>query len=226
MKIYLNSALPETVTEYKRSYVFDGVTTNPRMVGKLGNVDYFEWLKAMRKAAGDIEFHTQVTSPIYEEILEEARMIRAATSEDTFIKIPANAVGIKAIRTLADKGYNINGTLVFSAVQGVNALRAGAKYIAPFYCYMLDNSLDADAVLRQLSNYVRVAGKGTVMVGGLRNTEQFGHVLDLGIAENAVTINTEIMDALDIPASEAMRLDFLADWEKGRGAGAKIVDIK
>lgn len=228
MKLFLNCADPETAKKFLDGYMFEGITTNPRMLGKLGNIDYFEYLKMMRKIAGELEFHTQVTSSIYEEILEEAQIIRKATSEDTFVKIPANAEGVRAIKTLTEKGNRVTATLVYSAVQGASAIRAGAKYVAPFYGYMLEAGLDADATLRQLAMFTKEGGYNSkIMVGGVRDRDQFGHVLELGIGAHAMTVNPEMMsEELQVPASEATRTEFLADWEAARGAGAKILDLQ
>jgi hypothetical protein len=50
--------------------------------------------------------------------------------------------GIKAIRTLTDKGIATNCTLVFSAGQAILAAKAGATYVSPFIGRIDDSGVD------------------------------------------------------------------------------------
>ena len=100
MELYLNEERVDVVKKYLDLYPLEGITTNPKMMGNLGRTPYEKNLRLLREAVGDKKLFTQVTSENYEDILSEARYICSIAGRDTYIKVPANEVGIKALKTL------------------------------------------------------------------------------------------------------------------------------
>lgn len=174
MELYLNEERADVIKKYMDFYPLDGITTNPKMIGSLGKVNYADSLRTLRQAVGDKKLFTQVTSEDYEGILQEAEYICSIAGKDTYIKVPANEVGVKAIRTLHERGYKTLGTLCFTTIQAMMALQAGADYVAVLYNYMVNAGYDASKTLKDITAYVNESGcHGKLMGVGVRSQEQF-----------------------------------------------------
>ena len=226
MELMLNSEDPKLLEKYLDLYPIDGVTTNPLMLSKRKEKDYFDIIKSIRKVTGSRKLFTQVVSPVYEEMLEEAEIILEAAGRDTYVKIPANETGIKAIRTLSARGINTLGTVVYSFFQGAMCLKAGAKYIAPFYEPMLYNGIDGDAVIRQLALFIEKGGyEGKILSAGCRTSKQLGELIADGI--HAVTVDPNFLtEEMTVLLSVANQNLFIENWESKFGVGVKIIHFK
>jgi transaldolase len=66
------------------------------------------------------------------------------------VKVPSTWDGIRACRTLSQRGRKVNVTLCFSANQALLAARAGATYISPFVGRLDDLGLDGIEVIREI----------------------------------------------------------------------------
>ena len=161
MELYLNEERADVIKKYMDFYPLDGITTNPKMIGSLGKVNYADSLRTLRQAVGDKKLFTQVTSEDYEGILQEAEYICSIAGKDTYIKVPANEVGVKAIRTLHERGYKTLGTLCFTTIQAMMALQAGADYVAVLYNYMVNAGYDASKTLKDITLSKSFLGKQT-----------------------------------------------------------------
>ena len=226
MELMLNCENLELLDKYLDLYPIDGVTTNPLMLSKRKEKDYFDIIKSLRKAAGNRKLFTQVVSPVYEEMLEEAELIIEAAGKDTYVKIPANETGIKTIATLSARGINTLGTVVYSFLQGAMCLKAGAKYVAPFYEPMLYLGIDGDAVIRQLAIFIEKGGYGgKILAAGCRTSKHLGDLIEDGI--HAVTVDPNFLsEEMHVLPSAAFQDMFIKNWESKFGAGVKIIDFK
>jgi len=225
MELFLNEEKVEVIEKYFDLYPLDGITTNPKMIGSLGKVDYTETLKALRKTLGKKKFFTQVTSLVYEDMIKEAEYICSIAGNDTYIKVPANEPGIKVIKTLHDRGFKTLGTLCFSTIQAVMALQAGADYVAVLYNYMIKAGYDANKVLREIAAYIKESEcNGKLMGVGVRTMEEFGNCMECGVQAmnlNAYNITEWIMNEPSVNTTK----DFLSGWEATWGIGARIMDV-
>ena len=224
MELCINSEVAEVIEKYMDIYPLAGVTCNPKMISGLKDPDFFGAIKKIRKAVGDKNLFVQVISPIPEEMVEEAYLIRKAAGEETIIKIPANETGIKAIKMLSAEGIRTLGTVVHTASQGILALHAGAEYIAPFWCHMLEADIDAFAEVRKMSNYAKKFGRGKILVASTRSGKQFSEAIDAGA--DAITMEPYILSSLlkVEPADYFVDL-FVSSWESTYGVGKKIIDF-
>ncbi len=225
MEIFLNEEKLDVIEYYFDCYPLDGITTNPKMIGSLGKVDYKSTLQSYRKVLGDKKLFTQVTSPHYEEILKEAEFIRSVAGEETYIKIPVNEVGIKAIRTLKESGYNILGTLCFNTIQAVMALQAGADYVAVLYNYMVNAGYDAAKTMCEIATHVKSNNlDGKLMGVGVRTMQEFG--VCIGSKVNAINLNADSITQwiMNEPAVSTTK-SFIEGWERTWGLGSKIFDF-
>jgi hypothetical protein len=107
-----------------------GVTSNPSILKKEGKVDVYAHLAKVKALCGpERSLHVQVVSETTEEIVKEAHDILDRLGKDTFIKIPVSAAGLPAIKILAAEGVKITATAIYSTMQGILAVLAGAYYI-------------------------------------------------------------------------------------------------
>ena len=225
MELYMNEEKAAVIGKYMDLYPLDGVTTNPKMLGSLGRVPYEESLRLLRKAVGNKKLFTQVTAETYDDILKEAAYICSIAGKDTYIKVPANEAGIKAIHALHEQGYNTLGTLCFTAIQAIMALQAGADYVAVLYNYMVRSGYDASKTLKDVAAYIRESGcRGKLMGVGVRSQEQFSDCAGCGC--QAINLNADnITEWMQNPPSVETTKDFLGGWEAVWGKGAKIKDF-
>ena len=225
MELYLNEERVDVVKKYLDLYPIDGITTNPKMMGNLGRTPYEKNLRLLREAVGDKKLFTQVTSENYEDILSEARYICSIAGRDTYIKVPANEVGIKALKTLHEQGYRTLGTLCFTTIQAVMALQAGADYVAVLYNYMVSAGYDASKTLKDIAAYVLESGcHGKLMGVRVRNHQQFSDCIGCGC--QAVNLNADnITQWMQNEPSVSTTRDFLDGWEATWGPGVKIKDF-
>jgi len=226
MELMLNCENPELLKQYMDLYPIDGITVNPKMVARLKQPDFFGVVKKLRELAGEKKLYVQVTSPVYEEMLEEADLIRKAGGEETYVKIPANETGIKVIKTLSGRGYRTTATVVYSAGQGILALKAGASYIAPFYGPMLQAGIDAETEVRRMACYVKKSGcQGKILTAACRTFEQFSTAIEAG--SDALTVDPNFLTTeMNVKPSADILNDFIRCWEDTYGAGKKIIDMK
>ncbi|MCJ7434326.1 MAG: hypothetical protein MUO77_12635 [Anaerolineales bacterium] len=134
MQFFLDSAHVHEISYALESFNIDGVTTNPRHIQVSGK----PFMTVIREIAKLVE-GTEKTVSVevnphftkYEEMLPEAEKL-AAISPNFVIKLQCVEPSFKVIETLAKKDIRVNCTLIFSAMQALQAMRSGAYYISPF----------------------------------------------------------------------------------------------
>lgn len=130
MRIFLDTANIEHISQAVKLGVVSGVTTNPSLLAREKHVDY---------KIAILEICSLVKGPVSAEVLsqEAASMICEARelsswSPHVVVKIPVTAAGIEAISTLSKEGVQTNLTLCFSLNQAILGALAGATYVSPF----------------------------------------------------------------------------------------------
>ncbi|GAH41408.1 unnamed protein product, partial [marine sediment metagenome] len=134
MKFFLDSAMVDEIEYALGAFDIDGVTTNPRHVQVSGK----PFLTVVREIAKLVDGTDKTVSVevnphymTYEEIVPEAEKL-AAISPNFVIKIQCMESAFKAIEALAKQDIRVNCTLIFSAMQALQAMRSGAFYVSPF----------------------------------------------------------------------------------------------
>lgn len=147
MKLFLDTAEIEEIRLAASLGVIDGVTTNPSLirqaVERRGNsIEMEEYIaELVRSSPGPVSL--EVISTTYDEMVREAEVLyeKFRAHGRPVIKIPVcsstdgvNNVfdGLKAIKTLSEKGVPVNATLIMSPEQAILAAKAGAAYVSPF----------------------------------------------------------------------------------------------
>ena len=228
MEIMVNSYDVAEIKDIIYRYpIICGVTTNPQMLSCREEDDYFEIIKSIRDAIGDKKFFTQVVSKTWEGMVEEAQIIVDTVGKETFVKIPANEAGVKAIYECHAKGIKTLGTVVHSFWQGALCLAAGAEYIAPFYESMVSAGIDGARVYKQLVEFSKTEeGKGgKVMAASVRNSTHIGNIFETGI--QAITLNPDtIQSSIECLPAIAFQNYFHDNWDSKFGKGATIAGFK
>ena len=96
---------------------------------------------------GDVS--AEVISTDYEGMIREANEL-IEIDDKIVVKVPMIKDGIKAIKSLSDRGIRTNCTLVFSAGQALLAAKAGATYVSPFIGRLDDISMDGMELIEQI----------------------------------------------------------------------------
>lgn len=175
MKFFIDSAINDEIRWALDTFDADGVTTNPRHVqvsGKpfLGVIQEIGEMVAGTAKTVSVEVNPHFTDEA--DLLAEARKL-AAISPNFVIKLQCMDSSMKIIPILAQEGIRVNLTLVFSAVQALFAMRAGAFYVSPFIGWKEDNGEAVQEYIREVvairDNY---AFDTEIIVAAVRNGRQ------------------------------------------------------
>ena len=148
MKFYLDTANLASIKKYNAMGLVDGITTNPSLIVKEGG-EFEDMIRAICKEVYPNPVSAEVVATDYEGMVAEGKRNKA-WAENVVVKIPMIPEGMRATKTLSSMGIPINMTLIFSAVQGLVAAKAGASYISPFIGRLDDIGQDGMGVIRDL----------------------------------------------------------------------------
>jgi transaldolase len=211
MKFFVDSADINEIREAVALGMCDGVTTNPSLVAKTG--------KPLSRVVSDIvelvngPISVEATSLDYDGMMAEARQF-AAIHENIVVKLPMTREGIRATRTCADEGIDVNVTLIFTPAQALLAAKAGALFVSPFIGRLDDISQEGMLIIEDI---VTIFGNydfdTEVLVASVRHPV---HVVQAAkIGADVATIPFKVMDALfNHPLTDSGIAKFLEDWQK------------
>ena len=149
MKFFLDTANLDDIKEAVSLGVIDGVTTNPSLVAKEGDVDFHARIQEICEIVeGPVS--AEVISLEAEKMIEEAREL-ADLADNVAVKIPMTEEGLKAVKVLDEEGIKTNVTLVFSANQALLAAKAGATFISPFVGRLDDRAHDGMKLIEEIN---------------------------------------------------------------------------
>jgi transaldolase len=212
MKFFIDTANLDEIKEANELGLIDGVTTNPSLVAKEGNVDFKEHLaKICAMVKGDIS--AEVTALDTEGMLSEGRDF-AKVAPNVVIKVPLTLDGLKACRTFRAEGTKVNVTLCFSAAQALLAAKAGASYISPFIGRLDDVATDGMQLIRDIVQiYDNYGFETEVLAASIRHPM---HIVDCALAgADVATIPFKVIQQLvKHPLTDKGLEGFLSDWKK------------
>lgn len=155
MEFMLDTLNLDEIKKWARVLPLAGVTSNPTIAKKEGNIDFFDRIHKVREIiGGSPSIHVQVVAKDYEGILKDAAEIREQCDENTYIKVPVTPEGLAAIKVLKAEGYKITATAIYTVFQGLLAIEAGADYLAPYYNRMENLNIDSAQVISQLASAI------------------------------------------------------------------------
>ncbi|MBO5207082.1 MAG: fructose-6-phosphate aldolase [Clostridia bacterium] len=217
MRILLDTADLEKIEYFNLHYPIEGVTTNPTILAKEGG-DVVELLHKIRAIIGENkELHVQVTEKSFERIVREAEAIVAAFGKNTFVKIPATDVGLRATKYLSDKGIGVTVTAVLTAAQGMLASNSGASYVAPYISRSENLCADGVGTVADIAEIFSKSNTKTQILAASFKTAK--EVLDVAVAGcHAATIGSTIMQMLIThTTTDTSIAGFDRDWREAFG---------
>ena len=212
MKFFLDTANLNEIREAALFGFADGVTTNPTLISKEGNVDFKQHIAAICEIVqGPVS--AEVTSQDKDGMVREG-LEYSKIAPNVVIKCPSTREGLKATRQLADQDIKVNVTLCFSAAQAILAAKAGASFISPFLGRLDDIGENGLILLQDIVEiYHNYSWKTEVLAASLRHPI---HVIEAArIGADIATMPFKVIDQLfNHPLTDKGQAQFLADWAK------------
>jgi transaldolase len=211
MKFFIDTADVNEIREAHELGLVDGVTTNPSLIAKSGR-KFKDVIKEIVSIV-DGPISAEVVSLDHDGMIKEAKEL-AKIHKNIVIKLPMTPEGLKACKTLTEKGIKTNVTLIFTPMQALLAAKAGATYVSPFVGRLDDISQDGMQIIEEIrtifDNYGYTA---EIIVASIRNPI---HVQNSAlIGADICTIPYSVMLQLSKhPLTDAGIKKFLEDWEK------------
>ncbi len=212
MKIFLDTAILDEIRLADSWGILDGVTTNPSLAAKVGR-DFKTNILAISELigsrAGTVSAETVALDT--ETMVEESRLV-TSWADNIVAKLPCTPAGLAAVRRLSQEGIRTNVTLVFSANQGLLAMKAGATYISPFIGRLDDISHDGMDIIRQLVTIKKNYGYASeVLAASIRHPL---HVIEAAMmgADIATMGFKTLKQMTEHPLTDKGVQGFLDDW--------------
>jgi transaldolase len=210
MKIFADTSKIEEIKEFISWGIVDGVTTNPKIIASDGN-DLEPTIKEICKIQpGPVS--VEVTTNDYEGMVKEGSHY-ATWAKNIVIKVPIIPNGLKAIKTLKEKGIKTNATCAMSYNQAILAAKAGANYVSLFYGRIGDLGFDPSIVIEDTADtYAKWSCKSEIIVGSIRSLQDVNQSFQAGA--HIVTIPPKfIRQMADNPMTARTVDEFLDAWK-------------
>lgn len=212
MKFFIDTASLKEIREATELGLIDGVTTNPSLIAKEGDVDFKEHIAAICAIVpGPVS--AEVTSLDTEGMLREGREY-AAIASNVVVKCPLTRDGLRATKTLTEEGIKVNVTLCFSATQAILAAKAGAAFISPFIGRLDDIGQNGLQLLEEIVDIYGNYGWNTeILAASIRHPI---HVIEAArLGADIATVPFKVIEQLiKHPLTDKGLEGFLADWKK------------
>ena len=216
MKFFLDSAIVDEIQYALEAFDIDGVTTNPRHVqvsGKPFLTVVQEIAKLVEGTDKTISVEVNPHYMTFEEMVPEAQKL-AAISPNFVIKIQCIEPAFRAIEALAKQDIRVNCTLIFSAMQALQAMRSGAYYVSPFIGWKEANSEETRGFIEDLVDIRDNYDFNTeIIVAAVRNARQ---IIDSAVAgADIVTAGlTVYQDGFYHPYTQEGIQKFISFWDQ------------
>lgn len=212
MKFFLDTANLDEIRGAAAFGIADGVTTNPSLIAKEGNVDFKEHIAAICElVSGPVS--AECTSEDADGMLREGREY-SKIAPNVVVKCPLTREGLKATRLLNDDGIKVNVTLCFSAAQAILAAKAGASFISPFLGRLDDIGENGLLLLQDIIEvYRNYDWKTEVLAASIRHPIHAIEAARMGA--DIATMPFKVIDQMfNHPLTDKGQAQFLADWRK------------
>jgi transaldolase len=212
MKIFLDTANIEHIRHGVRLGVVVGVTTNPSLVSREGNVDYRKLVQEICSIVpGPVS--TEVLGQDVQAMVTEAREI-AKWAGNIVVKIPASLEGVEATSVLVKENIKVNFTLCFTLNQALLGAAAGATFVSPFVGRLDDIGEDGMKVVAEIVEYLDYYQLPTqVIAASIRHPQ---HCLAAAkIGAHIATVPYEVLlQMIQHPLTDIGIERFRNDWKR------------
>jgi len=211
MLFFLDTTDTAVLKDLVDTGLVDGVTTNPTLIAKSGRPMLEVIAEICAIVPGPIS--AEVAASDAPGMAAEGRRLREIAA-NVVVKIPLTFEGLKATRTLADAGIDVNVTLCFSAVQALMAAKAGAAFISPFIGRLDDyGAVGMDLISEIRTIYDTYDFDTDILAASIRSV---AHVRAAAIAgADCATLPPAVFkDMIRHPLTDKGLEQFNADWAK------------
>ena len=194
MKIFLDTADVDTIQRVYSTGLIDGITTNPTLIMKSGEIPdkvYYEL-----KQLGIKDISMEVVADTAKGMLEEASRLIGLFGDCVTIKVPCTPEGLLACKEMANQNIRVNVTLIFSPSQAILAAKAGATYVSPFVGRVDDNSFGGLCLIKDIAKiYQQQSWFSTeILAASIRNVRDVGRAFEYGA--NICTIPPNVFNGM------------------------------
>lgn len=210
MKLFLDTADINEITDLNKTGMVDGITTNPSLIAKSGR----NIIQTIEEICGIVSgpVSAEVTATDYDGMMREGARLAEIASNVT-VKLPLTVDGLRACASLSEDNIMVNVTLCFSAAQALLAAKAGASFISPFVGRLDDIGADGMNLISEIAEiYANYDYSTEILVASVRGVQ---HVVDAAlIGADVATIPPKIMSQMyRHPLTDKGLADFISDWE-------------
>ena len=211
MQLFLDGSDIDKIRKYCGIGLIDGVTTNPSIILKSGK----NMIEVISELAGIVSGSVSAeVSALDSDTMVQEGIKLAEIAENVTVKLPITWDGLKACKTLSNKGISVNMTLCFSSSQALLAAKAGAEYVSPFIGRLDDLNLEGIDLISDIkliySNY-KFSTK--ILAASIRTINHVKQCARLGA--DVATIPLDIFEKLvKHPLTDSGLSQFTADCEK------------
>lgn len=210
MRLFIDTGAVDEVEEIAAWGILSGATTNPSLLAKVEG-DPGDIVRRLCELV-DGPVSAEVVSESAQGMVDEGRALRELHRHVT-VKVPFNAAGLSATKTLTGEGIPVNMTLVFSPSQALLAAAAGATYISCFMGRLDDISVDSAVVVEEIAAVLRAGNfSSQIIAASIRHPEHIVTAARLG-CEIATVPPKVLRQMLDHPLTESGAEQFRTDWQ-------------
>lgn len=214
MELFLDTANLKDIKRAQEFYPILGITTNPSIIAKENNVDFYNIVKNIRDVIGNSSLlHVQMVGKTAEIMVDEFACLEDKIGGELVAKIPLTEQGLKAMRLLAAKGKRITATAVITPMQALMAAQAGAEYIAPYLNRMQNIGIDAIEAIALMVQILDNSSTGAkILAASFKNVGQMNDVARVGC--HSATVNPEtFFQSIQHPLTDSGLAGFEKDWQ-------------
>ena len=211
MKLFLDTGNLGEIREAASWGILDGVTTNPSLVAKEGDVDFIDLIKEItRIVPGPVS--AEAVSLDAEGMMREAREF-AKWADNVYVKMPLTIEGLKAAKMCKEERIKTNITLVISANQALLAAKAGASLVSPFIGRLDDEGWEGMSLIEEIVQiYANYNYDTEILVASVRHPVHVTQAAKIGA--DICTIPFKILKQMyHHPLTDVGIQKFLKDWE-------------
>ena len=211
MQLFLDGSDVDKIRKYSDFGVIDGVTTNPSIILKSGK----NMIEVISELAGIVSGSVSAeVSALDSDTMVQEGIKLAEIAENVTVKLPITWDGLKACKTLSNKGISVNMTLCFSSSQALLAAKAGAEYVSPFIGRLDDLNLEGIDLISDIKLiYSHYKFSTKILAASIRTTNHVKQCARLGA--DVATIPLDVFEKLiKHPLTDSGLSQFTADWEK------------
>ena len=180
MKLFLDTADVATVSQFWSTGLIDGLTTNPTLMMKAGQMPDKVYHDLKNLGIKDISM--EVVADTAKDMLEEASRLIGLFGDCVTIKVPCTPEGLLACKEMANQNIRVNVTLIFSPSQAILAAKAGATYVSPFVGRVDDNSFGGLCLIKDIAKIYQQQSwfQTEILAASIRNVRDVGRAFEYG----------------------------------------------